>query len=90
MLTTKVTITVTLKHHMARYMFSAISLASGENATYRSALGSSFTHAHKLIEVTVPSNSPQNPPALVARFQNMPSRIEPSSGAMKKLKSACT
>ncbi len=39
---------------------------------------------------TVPAARPQKPPAGEARFQNMPSRTVPKSGAMKKLNSACT
>ena len=71
-------------------MFSAMSFASGEIATKRSAEGSALTQAHSPIEVSVPISSPQKPPALVARFQNMPISTTPSSGEMKKLKSACT
>ena len=42
------------------------------------------------MEVTVPDSSPQNPPAFVARFHSMPRITVPNSGAIKKLKSACT
>ncbi len=93
-LVNRLTITLTptdvLTDQSARYMFSAMSLASGEMATYVSAEGSALTHAQRPIEVRVPISRPQNPPALVARFQNMPSSTTPSSGEMKKLKSACT
>ncbi len=39
-LTTTVTMTQMIQDQRARYMFSAISLAFGDMATYRSALGS--------------------------------------------------
>ena len=42
------------------------------------------------MEEAVPAARPQNPPAGEARFHNMPSSTVPKSGAMKKLKSACT
>ena len=61
------------------------------NATqWRSAPGSTFTQAHMAMEETVPASRPQKPPARVARFHNMPRMTVPSSGAMKKLNSACT
>jgi hypothetical protein len=52
--------------------------------------GENLTIAHMAIEETVPASRPQNPPAGVARFQSMPSKTVPKSGAMKKLKRACT
>ena len=54
------------------------------------ALGSTFTQAHIALDDSVPASNPQNPPAGVARFHNMPSSTVPNSGAMKKLNRACT
>ena len=48
------------------------------------------TISHMATEATVPVSRPQNPPALVARFHNMPRMTVPKSGAMKKLNSSCT
>ena len=39
-------------------------------------------------ELTIPAMSPQNAPALVVRFQNMPSIIVANSGALTQLKIA--
>ena len=85
-----VTPTHTSHDHKARYMFSAIPAAFGENAMIDNAAGSSLPQIHNPIDEVVPSNSPQNPPAGVARFHNIPRSTVPNSGAMKKLKSACT
>ena len=71
-------------------MFSAISLALGERAMIDKALGTNLTQAHIAMEDNVPTSSPQNPPAGVARFHNMPRSTVPNSGAIKKLKSAWT
>src|SRR5450755_1858287 len=71
-LTTIVTSTQTSQDHSPRYIFSAISLAWLESATYLSAEGSSLTQAHMLMDETVPASSPQNPPAAVARFHSIP------------------
>src|SRR5271157_2357139 len=61
-LTATVTMTHTTHDHSARYMFSAMSRAFGESATYRSAAGLTLTHAHIPIDDNVPARSPQNPP----------------------------
>jgi hypothetical protein len=57
-----------------------------------SAAGSTLTQAHRPTEVTdaESSNAQEAGRRLVARFQNMPISTAPSSGAMKKLKSAWT
>src|ERR1035437_440077 len=89
-LTTTVTITHTIQDQRARNMFSAISLALEDMATYRSAVGSSLTQAHMPMDDAVPAARPQKPPAGEARFHNMPSSTVPKSGAMKKLNRACT
>src|ERR1035441_3075350 len=89
-LTTTVTITHTIQDQSARNMFSAISLALGDMATYFSAVGSSLTQAHMPMDDAVPVARPQKPPAGEARFHNMPSSTVPNSGAMKKLNRACT
>src|ERR1035437_81665 len=84
-LTTTVTITHTIQDQRARNMFSAISFALEDMATYCSAVGSSLTQAHMPMEDAVPAARPQKPPAGEARFHNMPSSTVPKSGAIKKL-----
>src|ERR1017187_4669952 len=93
-LVNRLTTTVTIRHRIqdqsARNMFSAISLALGDKATYFRAVGSSLTQAHMPMDAAVPDARPQKPPAGEARFHNMPSSTVPKSGAMKKLNRACT
>src|SRR6185312_7427110 len=87
-LTNTVTSTHIIHDQSARYISSAIAFASAEPVMMASARGSILTHAHMPTDANVPESNPQNPPAAVVLFHNMPRITVPNNGAMKKLNSA--
>src|SRR3569623_1237250 len=90
LLVAKLTITVTSTHmihdHRARFMSSAIGLASAEPVMIASARGSNLTHAHIPTEANVPASNHQKPPDAVILFHNNPRITVPKNGAIKKMK----
>src|SRR5690625_6336952 len=67
-LMTTVTNTQIIQDQRARYISSAIALASLDPAITAKASGSILTQAHIAMEATVPASNPQKPPSAVVLF----------------------